>query len=100
VRKREKLKKRELQLYKEEWAARMQGEWAGESWRRMRAGLHAGCLLPALGTSRRCWLGRTVSWQQLTRNLDSLPVRCPACPPNLLQPSRTARRAWCCGRAG
>ena len=26
VRKREKLKKRELQLYKEEWAARMQGE--------------------------------------------------------------------------
>lgn len=28
VRKREKLKRRELQLYKEEWAARMQGEWA------------------------------------------------------------------------
>ena len=26
VRKREKLKRRELQLYKEEWAARMQGE--------------------------------------------------------------------------
>lgn len=32
VRKREKLKRRELQLYKEEWAARMQGEacWAAE----------------------------------------------------------------------
>lgn len=29
VRKREKLKKRELQLYKEEWAARMQGEPRG-----------------------------------------------------------------------
>ena len=31
VRKREKLKRRELQLYKEEWAARMQGEhgWRG-----------------------------------------------------------------------
>lgn len=28
MRKREKLKRRELQLYKEEWAARMQGEAA------------------------------------------------------------------------
>ena len=30
ARKREKLKRRELQLYKEEWAARMQGECWGE----------------------------------------------------------------------
>jgi hypothetical protein len=46
VRKREKLKKRELQLYKEEWAARMQGEWAGES-REAEEGCSAGCLLGA-----------------------------------------------------
>lgn len=52
VRKREKLKRRELQLYKEEWAARMQGECAGSEWAgRAGGGLEGVARLEQWG----CW---------------------------------------------
>ena len=81
VRKREKLKRRELQLYKEEWAARMQGElaaaWAGQVGSAVLP-IVAACLL--LLTLMRLKPGLTLSRLQ---------------PVPSLQPSAMAHSALC-----